>query len=133
MVSAQDAKTLDIVAAVYGSVVTAGIHRAPSIKVAEAAKVIENTQRDLNIAFMNELSAIFHAPARLQRPSSPGVALLRRHRKFLEASVRERGRELQVLLLEPGRGVRAVADRAFNALASGPPRLAPCHHDLRPS
>jgi len=60
VVSAQDAKTLDIVADVYGSVVTAGIHRAPSIKVAEAAKVIENTQRDLNIAFMNELSAIFH-------------------------------------------------------------------------
>jgi UDP-N-acetyl-D-galactosamine dehydrogenase len=59
-VSAQDASTLDIVADVYGSVVTAGIHRAPSIKVAEAAKVIENTQRDLNIAFMNELSAIFH-------------------------------------------------------------------------
>ena len=56
----QDARTLDIVAEVYGSVVTAGIHRAPSIKVAEAAKVIENTQRDLNIAFMNELSAIFH-------------------------------------------------------------------------
>src|SRR5690348_3204897 len=61
VVSGQDAKTLDVVAAVYGSVVTAGIHRAPSIKVAEAAKVIENTQRDLNIAFMNELSAIFHA------------------------------------------------------------------------
>ena len=60
VVSAQDAATLDIVADVYGSVVTAGIHRAPSIKVAEAAKVIENTQRDLNIAFMNELSAIFH-------------------------------------------------------------------------
>ncbi len=60
VVSAQDAHTLDIVADVYGSVVTAGIHRAPSIKVAEAAKVIENTQRDLNIAFMNELSAIFH-------------------------------------------------------------------------
>ncbi len=59
VVSAQDARTLDIVAAVYGSVVTAGIHRAPSIKVAEAAKVIENTQRDLNIAFMNELSAVF--------------------------------------------------------------------------
>ena len=57
---AQDARTLDIVADVYGSVVTAGIHRAPSIKVAEAAKVIENTQRDLNIALMNELSAIFH-------------------------------------------------------------------------
>ena len=60
VVSAQDARTLDIVADVYGSVVTAGVHRAPSIKVAEAAKVIENTQRDLNIAFMNELSAIFH-------------------------------------------------------------------------
>ena len=60
VVSAQDSRTLDIVADVYGSVVKAGIHRAPSIKVAEAAKVIENTQRDLNIAFMNELSAIFH-------------------------------------------------------------------------
>ena len=61
VVSAQDARTLGIVADVYGSVVTAGIHRAPSIKVAEAAKVIENTQRDLNIAFMNELSAICEA------------------------------------------------------------------------
>ena len=60
VVSAQDAETLAIVADVYGSVVKAGIHRAPSIKVAEAAKVIENTQRDLNIAFMNKLSAIFH-------------------------------------------------------------------------
>ncbi len=59
VVAAQDARTLDIVADVYGSVVTAGLHRAPSIKVAEAAKVIENTQRDLNIAFMNELSEIF--------------------------------------------------------------------------
>ncbi|WFU18969.1 nucleotide sugar dehydrogenase [Bradyrhizobium sp. CB3481] len=61
VVSAQDERTLDIVAAVYGSVVTAGVHRASSIKVAEAAKVIENTQRDLNIAFMNELSLIFQA------------------------------------------------------------------------
>jgi len=61
VVSAQDPATLEIVADVYGSVVTAGIHRAPSIKVAEAAKVIENTQRDLNIAFMNELSLIFRA------------------------------------------------------------------------
>jgi UDP-N-acetyl-D-galactosamine dehydrogenase len=60
VVSAQDAETLDIIAAVYGSVVKAGIHCAPSIRVAEAAKVIENTQRDLNIAFMNELSAIFN-------------------------------------------------------------------------
>jgi UDP-N-acetyl-D-glucosamine/UDP-N-acetyl-D-galactosamine dehydrogenase len=59
VVSGQDDKTLRIVADVYGSVVKAGIHRAPSIKVAEAAKVIENTQRDLNIAFMNELSALF--------------------------------------------------------------------------
>ena len=60
VVSGQDERTLDIVAAVYGSVVTAGVHRAPSIKVAEAAKVIENSQRDLNIAFMNELSVILH-------------------------------------------------------------------------
>jgi UDP-N-acetyl-D-glucosamine/UDP-N-acetyl-D-galactosamine dehydrogenase len=60
VVAGQDERTLDIVAAVYGSVVTAGLHRASSIKVAEAAKVIENSQRDLNIAFMNELSAIFH-------------------------------------------------------------------------
>jgi UDP-N-acetyl-D-galactosamine dehydrogenase len=61
VVSAQNSQTLDIIAGVYGSVVKAGIHRAPSIKVAEAAKVIENTQRDLNIAFMNELSLIFQA------------------------------------------------------------------------
>jgi UDP-N-acetyl-D-glucosamine/UDP-N-acetyl-D-galactosamine dehydrogenase len=59
VVSGQDEKTLRIVADVYGSVVKAGIHCAPSIRVAEAAKVIENTQRDLNIAFMNELSALF--------------------------------------------------------------------------
>lgn len=59
IVSGQDAKTLEIVASVYESVVTAGVHRASSIKVAEAAKVIENTQRDLNIALMNELALIF--------------------------------------------------------------------------
>jgi len=59
VVSGQDAKTLEIVARVYESVVTAGVHRAASIKVAEAAKVIENTQRDLNIALMNELALIF--------------------------------------------------------------------------
>ena len=54
-----DAETLETVARVYESVVTAGVHRAASIKVAEAAKVIENTQRDLNIALMNELALIF--------------------------------------------------------------------------
>jgi UDP-N-acetyl-D-glucosamine/UDP-N-acetyl-D-galactosamine dehydrogenase len=59
VVSGQNAETLDRVARVYGSVVTAGVHRASSIKVAEAAKVIENTQRDLNIALMNELALIF--------------------------------------------------------------------------
>ncbi len=59
VVSGQDEATLDVVARVYGSVVTAGVHRAPTIRVAEAAKVIENTQRDLNIALMNELSLIF--------------------------------------------------------------------------
>ena len=59
VVSGQDEETLRIVADVYESVVRAGVHRAPSIKVAEAAKVIENTQRDLNIALMNELALIF--------------------------------------------------------------------------
>jgi UDP-N-acetyl-D-galactosamine dehydrogenase len=59
VVSGQDAETLDMVAYVYGAVVTAGVHRASSIKVAEAAKIIENTQRDLNIALMNELAIIF--------------------------------------------------------------------------
>ncbi len=59
VVSGQDEETLEIVAQVYESVVTAGVHRASSIKVAEAAKVIENTQRDLNIALMNELALIF--------------------------------------------------------------------------
>jgi len=59
VVSGSDAATLDIVAAVYGSVVRAGVHRAPSIATAEAAKVIENTQRDINIALMNELAVIF--------------------------------------------------------------------------
>jgi UDP-N-acetyl-D-glucosamine/UDP-N-acetyl-D-galactosamine dehydrogenase len=59
VVSGQNEETLERVARVYGAVVTAGVHRAPSIRVAEAAKVIENTQRDLNIALMNELALIF--------------------------------------------------------------------------
>ena len=59
VVSGDDADTLDKVADLYGSVITAGVYPASSIKVAEAAKVIENTQRDLNIALMNELSIIF--------------------------------------------------------------------------
>ena len=60
VVAGDDADTLDAVAQLYEAVVTAGVHRASSIKVAEAAKVIENTQRDLNIALMNELALIFH-------------------------------------------------------------------------
>jgi UDP-N-acetyl-D-galactosamine dehydrogenase len=59
VVSGQTPEVLDIVASVYSAVVTAGVHRASSIKIAEAAKVIENTQRDLNIALMNELALIF--------------------------------------------------------------------------
>lgn len=59
VVSGQDEETLETVAEVYGSIIGAGIFRASSIKVAEAAKVIENTQRDLNIALMNELAIIF--------------------------------------------------------------------------
>lgn len=60
VVSGMDEETLDTVAKVYELVVDAGVHRAQSIKVAEAAKVIENSQRDINIAFMNELSIIFN-------------------------------------------------------------------------
>jgi len=60
IVSGMDDETLDTVAKVYELVVEAGVHRAESIKVAEAAKVIENSQRDINIAFMNELSIIFN-------------------------------------------------------------------------
>ncbi len=60
IVSGMDEETLDEVAKVYELVVEAGVHRAESIKVAEAAKVIENSQRDINIAFMNELSIIFN-------------------------------------------------------------------------
>jgi UDP-N-acetyl-D-glucosamine/UDP-N-acetyl-D-galactosamine dehydrogenase len=59
VVSGSDSATCDLLARLYGRVVAAGIHRASSIKVAEAAKVIENTQRDLNIALMNELAMIF--------------------------------------------------------------------------
>lgn len=59
VVSGDDAETLGKVAELYESIITAGVHRASSIKVAEAAKVIENTQRDLNIALMNELAIIF--------------------------------------------------------------------------
>ena len=59
IVAAGDATTLDVIAAVYGSVVSPGVYRAENIQVAEAAKVIENTQRDINIALMNELAIIF--------------------------------------------------------------------------
>lgn len=61
VVAGNTPEVTDRLAEVYGSVVTAGIHKAPNIKTAEAAKVIENTQRDLNIALMNELSMVFHA------------------------------------------------------------------------
>ncbi|WP_082432950.1 nucleotide sugar dehydrogenase [Thiohalorhabdus denitrificans] len=59
VVSGEDEEALERLAAAYGAIVSAGVHRAPSIKTAEAAKVIENTQRDLNIALMNELALIF--------------------------------------------------------------------------
>ncbi len=59
IVSAIDEETLDEIAQVYELVIDAGVHRAKSIKVAEAAKVVENSQRDINIAFMNELAMVF--------------------------------------------------------------------------
>lgn len=60
IISASDAATLDLIEGIYSSVVKVGLHRVSSIKVAEAAKVIENTQRDINIALMNELAVIFN-------------------------------------------------------------------------
>ena len=60
LVSGDSPETLEKVAEIYASIIVAGVHRASSIKVAEAAKVIENTQRDLNIALINELALIFH-------------------------------------------------------------------------
>lgn len=60
VVSGNDAEALENIASVYEMVIKAGVHRAPTIKVAEAAKIIENTQRDVNIALMNELSLIFN-------------------------------------------------------------------------
>ncbi len=60
VVSGNDGEALENIAKAYEQIVTAGVHRAPSIKVAEAAKIIENTQRDVNIALMNELSIIFN-------------------------------------------------------------------------
>lgn len=59
IVSATDTEALEEISSVYGLVIKAGIHKAPSIKVAEAAKVVENSQRDINIAFMNELAVVF--------------------------------------------------------------------------
>lgn len=59
VVSGEDEETLDRVASVYGKIIEAGVHRAPTMKVAEAAKAIENTQRDLNVALMNEVALIF--------------------------------------------------------------------------
>jgi UDP-N-acetyl-D-galactosamine dehydrogenase len=71
VVSGEDDETLERVAKVYGAIVAAGVYRAPSLEVAEAAKVIENTQRDLNIALMNELAMIF------ERLRIPTVEVLR--------------------------------------------------------
>src|SRR5579863_8981522 len=71
IVAGEDEETLERVAAVYGRVVKAGIHRASSLEVAEAAKVIENTQRDLNVALMNELAIIFD---RLEIPTRDVLA-----------------------------------------------------------
>ena len=80
VVSGSDEATSDLVAKVYGTVVTAGIHAAPSIATAEAAKVIENTQRDLNIALMNELAIIF---GRLGIDTSDVLAAARTKWNFL--------------------------------------------------
>ncbi len=81
VVSGDDDETLEKVSAVYGSIIEAGIHRAPSIRVAEAAKVIENTQRDLNIALVNELAVIFN---RLELNTADVLAAARTKWNFLD-------------------------------------------------
>lgn len=81
VVSGMDEATLDVVAGVYGAVCKAGVHRASSIKVAEAAKAIENAQRDINIAFMNELSLIFH---RMDIPTKDVIAAAATKWNFLK-------------------------------------------------
>ncbi len=83
VVSAQDEETLERVATLYGKITQAGVFRASSIKVAEAAKVIENTQRDLNIALMNELALIFD---RLEIPTRDVLAAARTKWNFLPFS-----------------------------------------------
>ncbi|HEY7841870.1 MAG TPA: nucleotide sugar dehydrogenase [Gammaproteobacteria bacterium] len=80
IVSGQTPEILEVIAGVYESVVTAGVHRAPSIKVAEAAKVVENTQRDVNIALMNELAIIFE---KLQIDTQDVLAAARTKWNFL--------------------------------------------------
>ncbi len=80
IVAGEDHETLERVAAVYGQIVEAGLHRASSLEVAEAAKVIENTQRDLNIALMNELAIIFD---RLGIPTREVLAAARTKWNFL--------------------------------------------------
>jgi UDP-N-acetyl-D-galactosamine dehydrogenase len=83
VVAGSDVRTLAVAVAVYGSVVRAGIHEAPSIRVAEAAKVIENTQRDLNIALMNELAMVCD---RLNIPTRDVLAAARTKWNFLRFS-----------------------------------------------
>jgi UDP-N-acetyl-D-galactosamine dehydrogenase len=83
VVSGEDAEALERVAAIYGPIIDAGIHRAPSVKVAEAAKVLENTQRDLNIALMNELALICD---RLGVPTRDVLAAARTKWNFLPFS-----------------------------------------------
>ena len=119
VVAGQDARTLDIVADVYGSVVKAGIHRAPSIKVAEAAKVIENTQRDLNIAFMNELSAICH---QLGIDTGDVLAAAQHQMEFPEILSRARRRPLY-----RRRSLLPDASRREGRLSSGSHPLGAAH------
>jgi UDP-N-acetyl-D-glucosamine/UDP-N-acetyl-D-galactosamine dehydrogenase len=136
VVSGEDAATLDRVATAYGKFVEAGIHRASSIRVAEAAKVIENTQRDLNIALMNELSLIFERLGIRTRdvlaaagtkwnflPFTPGLVgghCIGVDPYYLTAKAEEVGYHPQVILagrrINDGMGA-AVAQRVIKALS----------------
>lgn len=138
VISGQDAATLDIIAEVYGSVIKAGVHRAPSIKVAEAAKVIENTQRDLNIAFMNGAAGFigFHVARRLLDRGQPVVGLdivnTYYDPKLKEARLAELGKRDGFSFVKTGSG-RPCRHRDAVCRAALRVRRASCRAGRRPA
>lgn len=142
IVAADTAESLERVKAVYGAIIEAGLHEAPSIKTAEAAKVIENAQRDINIAFINEVTQIFH-PMGLSvwdvlaaagtkwnfLPFTPGLVgghCIGVDPYYLSYKAQMVGHDPQVILagrlINDGMG-KWIADRLHEAMASRPSRI----------